>query len=86
MKYNYETNEPLHPSQFNEVENVAFPAKGYPYPPYYTPPHPLVHTFKFKTYAPKVFKAIREFYDIDPVNYMHSVCGKHSLPTPPNPF
>lgn len=81
VKHGYEVADPsaeVHQEFFNEVENVAFPAKGNTLPPYITPPHPLVHTFKFKTYAPKVFKSIREFFDIDPTSYMNSVCGDYN--------
>lgn len=63
-------------ADFEEIENVAFPPKGSTIPPYITPPHSLAHTFKFKSYAPKIFKQLREFFDIDPVDYMNSVCGK----------
>ncbi len=53
-----------------------FPPTGNNVPPMITPPHQLAHTFKFKSYCPKVFHKIREFYDIDPQSYMMSVCGK----------
>lgn len=39
---------------FPFVEKINFPAKGNNRLPYCTPPHSLVHTFKFKSYAPKV--------------------------------
>ncbi len=61
---------------FQFVENVPFPPKGSTEQPFITPPHSLAHTFKFKSYAPKIFKQLREFFDIDPVDYMQSVCGK----------
>lgn len=63
-------------ADFEEIENVAFPQKGSNIAPYITPPHSLAHTFKFKSYAPKIFKQLSEFFDIDPVDYMNSVCGK----------
>ena len=63
---------------FNYVEKLTFPAKGCTTPPFITPPHPLVHTFKFKSYAPRVFRRIRDFYGIDPANYMLSVCGDYN--------
>lgn len=65
---------------FNYVENIAFPPKGNSKPPFITPPHALMHTFKFKTYAPKVFRRIREFFGIDPGSFMLSVCGKCFFP------
>jgi 1-phosphatidylinositol-4-phosphate 5-kinase len=64
---------------FEEVENVAFPPKGNSTPPYITPAHDLAHTFKFKSYSPKIFKQLREFFDIDPVDYMNSICGKFAI-------
>lgn len=60
---------------FSYVEKLTFPAKGTTTGPYRTPPHALVHTFKFKTYAPKVFKRIRDFFGIESMSYMLSVCG-----------
>ena len=47
-------NTPLNNIAFNTVENIRFPPGGNNNPPFFTPPHSLVHTFKFKTYAPKV--------------------------------
>jgi 1-phosphatidylinositol-4-phosphate 5-kinase len=61
---------------FSHVDKQVFPAKGNDKGPRTTPPHPLVHTFKFKSYAPKVFARIREFFNIDVASYMMSVCGK----------
>lgn len=63
---------------FTFAEKIIFPARGNNRPPYCTPPHSLVHTFKFKSYAPKVFKRIREYFDIDIANYMLSVCGNYN--------
>lgn len=39
-----------------------------------TPPHKM-NDFKFKDYAPKVFRHIRQRFGIDPVDYMLCVCG-----------
>ena len=61
---------------FNYVEKLSFPAKGSNKPPFITPPHPLVHTFKFKSYAPRVFRRVRDFFGINAADYMVSVCGK----------
>lgn len=63
---------------FTFVEKITFPAKGNNQPPYCTPPHSLVHTFKFKSYAPKVFKRLREYFSIDTASYMLSVCGNYN--------
>lgn len=82
IRYSIGVNESVpktkHPSSddFSYVEKVIFPAKGCNIPPHITPAHSLVHTFKFKSYAPQIFKRIREFFDIDPSSYMLSVCGK----------
>lgn len=62
---------------FNHVEKRTFPAKGCNKPPHITPPHALVHTFKFKSYAPKVFSRIRDLFDIDISSYTSSVCGEN---------
>ncbi len=67
---------PLNIEDFLDVENVSFPPKGNNVPPQITPPHSLAHTFKFKSYSPKIFHKIREFFDIDSESYMKSVCGK----------
>ena len=61
---------------FTAVDKVAFPADGNPHAAVPTPPHDLAHTFKFKSYAPKIFHRLREFFDISASAYMSSVCGK----------
>ena len=61
---------------FSYVEKIMFPPQGNNSPPFRTPPHSLAHTFKFKTYAPKVFSRIRDFFGLDSASYMLSVCGK----------
>jgi hypothetical protein len=61
---------------FQLEESVSFPPKGNTTPPHITPAHSLAHTFKLKSYSPKVFKRVREFFDIDATSYMQSVCGK----------
>ena len=43
---------------FSHVEKITFPAAGSPT----TPPHSLVHTFKFKSYSLKVFRRVRDFF------------------------
>ena len=60
---------------FGYVEKIEFPPDGNNKPPHCTPPHALAHTFKFKTYAPKVFSKIRQFFSVDSASYMESVCG-----------
>eukprot|EP01039_Chlorochromonas_danica_P010862 gene10862-12073_t len=63
---------------FNFFETVAFPPKGCTTGPHITPAHSLAHTFEFKTYCPKVFKRVREFFDIDAPSYIDSVCGDYN--------
>lgn len=63
-------------SDFTYNEKVAFPPSGSSVPPHITPAHSLAHTFKFKSYAPRIFHRLREFYEIDAPSYMESVCGK----------
>ena len=60
---------------FGYVEKIEFPPDGNNKPPHCTPPHALAHTFKFKTYAPKVFSKIRQFFSVDSAAYMESMCG-----------
>ena len=63
-------------SDFTYVEKVTFPPNGCNTSPHITPAHKLAHTFKFKTYAPRVFHRLREYYDLDAPSYMESVCGE----------
>ena len=64
---------------FNYVENVAFPAMGSDNLPYPTPPHSLQRTFKFKSYAPRVFSRLRDLIDIDGDEYLQSICGNYNF-------
>lgn len=53
-------------STAKQVDKYTFPpsgATGY----LVTPSHKLGRTFKFKDYAPKVFKKIREHFGVDKV-------------------
>lgn len=63
---------------FSYVEKISFPPHGNNQPPFRTPPHQLAHTFKFKTYAPLVFSKLRDFFGVDSVSYMLSVCGNYN--------
>jgi hypothetical protein len=65
---------------FSYVEKISFPPSGNSHGPFRTPPHNLAHTFKFKTYAPLVFSRIRDFFGVDSMSYMLSVCGLFSFP------
>ena len=64
---------------FNYVENVAFPAVGSDSMPYPTPPHSLMRTFKFKSYAPRVFGRLRDLVGLDTDDYMESICVELQL-------
>mmetsp|Transcript_26929 Transcript_26929/g.50305 ORF Transcript_26929/g.50305 Transcript_26929/m.50305 type:complete len:767 (+) Transcript_26929:20-2320(+) len=63
---------------FSYVEKINFPPHGNNQPPFRTPPHQLAHTFKFKTYAPLVFSKLRDFFGVDSMSYMLSVCGNYN--------
>ena len=54
---------------------MKFPPKGNPKADPPLSPHELAHTFKFKSYAPKIFQKIRDHFSIDTDKYMESVCG-----------
>mmetsp|Transcript_7887 Transcript_7887/g.11927 ORF Transcript_7887/g.11927 Transcript_7887/m.11927 type:complete len:686 (-) Transcript_7887:127-2184(-) len=61
-------------ADFYQVDKYIFPpsgGKGL----MVTPAHSLGHTFKFKEYAPKVFKNLRKHFNIDKMHYMLSVAG-----------
>jgi hypothetical protein len=40
-----------------------------------TPPHHLPYPFKFKDYAPLVFRGLRKRFGIDPSDYLCDLCG-----------
>eukprot|EP00607_Mallomonas_marina_P009291 CAMPEP_0182418550 /NCGR_PEP_ID=MMETSP1167-20130531/2951_1 /TAXON_ID=2988 /ORGANISM="Mallomonas Sp, Strain CCMP3275" /LENGTH=810 /DNA_ID=CAMNT_0024592807 /DNA_START=157 /DNA_END=2589 /DNA_ORIENTATION=- len=63
---------------FTYAEKIEFPPDGCTTGPHHTPPHKLAHTFKMKTYAPMVFRRLRDFFGIDPESYMSSVCGDYN--------
>ena len=57
-------------TDFEVVNKLKFPPEGSNHPPNITPPHRLAHAFKFKDYAPTVFRKIRQVRQvgkIDPV-------------------
>ena len=41
--------------------------------------HQLPGPFKFKDYAPLVFRALRSRFGIDPAEYMRDVCGNFNF-------
>ena len=66
---------------FDEEYSLRMPSEG----SNTTPPHKMRGMgmmgwmgnadFKFKDYAPKVFRHLRQRFGIDPVDYMLCVCG-----------
>eukprot|EP00469_Lotharella_globosa_P016431 CAMPEP_0167827888 /NCGR_PEP_ID=MMETSP0112_2-20121227/11005_1 /TAXON_ID=91324 /ORGANISM="Lotharella globosa, Strain CCCM811" /LENGTH=537 /DNA_ID=CAMNT_0007730823 /DNA_START=65 /DNA_END=1675 /DNA_ORIENTATION=- len=58
---------------FEEVIKLDFPKDGSKNPPY-TVPHSS-RDFSFKTYAPKIFRKIRERFGIRSIPFITSVCG-----------
>ncbi|KAJ0780189.1 putative phosphatidylinositol-4-phosphate 5-kinase, core [Helianthus annuus] len=61
---------------FNTKEKIwtRFPPEGSKH----TPPHQLCD-FKFKVYCPSVFRTLRNLFNVDPVDYMLSICGNEAL-------
>ncbi|CAN0535583.1 unnamed protein product, partial [Ectocarpus sp. 8 AP-2014] len=61
---------------FSQQDKYVFPPAGaggrLP-----TPSHKLNRTFKFRDYAPKVFKNLRGLFGIDEASYMNSVAGDY---------
>ena len=66
----------INSTDFDYVQKVTFPPKGSTEAQNITPAHDLAQTFKFKTYAPKVFAKLREYFEISKEDYMNSVCGE----------
>lgn len=60
---------------FMEVKKYVFPPEGSDE----TPAHKLQHSFKFKDYAPKPFRHLRERFGIDDNEYMSSLCGSYNF-------
>lgn len=71
----YSSETPLSPKDFNSVQKLNFPKEGCSAPGNITPSHSLAHSFKFKSYAPKVFERLRILFDIEVSEFMLSVCG-----------
>ncbi|KAK6942175.1 Phosphatidylinositol-4-phosphate 5-kinase, core [Dillenia turbinata] len=66
----------LKPAAFDPKEKVwtRFPPEGSKY----TPPHPSSE-FKWKDYCPLVFRTLRKLFNVDPADYMLSICGNDAL-------
>ena len=81
-----DSREELVLEDFSHVEKMSFPPSGNTKPGFITPPHPLAHTFKFKSYSLQVFRRIRSFFGIDNAEYMMSVCGTYLYQSDPIVF
>ncbi|KAI7754540.1 hypothetical protein M8C21_024582 [Ambrosia artemisiifolia] len=66
----------LKPITFNTKEKIwtRFPPEGSKH----TPPHQSCD-FKFKDYCPSIFRTLRNLFNVDPVDYMLSICGNEAL-------
>ncbi|KAE8125173.1 hypothetical protein FH972_020006 [Carpinus fangiana] len=66
----------LKPSTFDPKEKVwtRFPPEGSKY----TPPHQSSE-FRWKDYCPLVFRTLRNLFNVDPADYMISICGNDAL-------
>jgi len=62
-------------ADFDVINKLKFPPEGSNHPPNITPPHRLAHAFKFKDYAPNVFRKIRQHFGVNEADYMLSLCG-----------
>ncbi|KAL3135393.1 hypothetical protein ABBQ32_007577 [Trebouxia sp. C0010 RCD-2024] len=67
-------------SVFSEKVKQLFPRDGSKA----TPPHPSAD-FKWKDYCPMAFRQLREVFNIDPGDYMLSICGDQALRELPSP-
>lgn len=65
---------------FAQKAKIMFPRRGSSQ----TPPH-MSNDFKWKDYAPMVFKELRKLFGIDPADYLISLCGNHALRELPSP-
>ncbi|CAM9359191.1 unnamed protein product [Laminaria digitata] len=68
--------ETLKESDFGQEDRYVFPPSGTE-GGFATPSHKLNKTFKFRDYAPKAFKNLRQIYGIDESSYMYSVAGDY---------
>ncbi|VAI15611.1 phosphatidylinositol 4-phosphate 5-kinase 6 [Triticum aestivum] len=66
----------LKSSAFDPKEKVwtRFPPEGSKH----TPPHQSCD-FRWKDYCPLVFRTLRKLFDVDPADYMISICGDDAL-------
>ncbi|KAG7016645.1 Phosphatidylinositol 4-phosphate 5-kinase 6, partial [Cucurbita argyrosperma subsp. argyrosperma] len=66
----------LKASAFDPKEKIwtKFPPEGSKY----TPPHQSCD-FRWKDYCPVVFRTLRKLFNVDPADYMLSICGNDAL-------
>ena len=64
----------ISPQDFTEFRKLDFPSEG----SLVTPPHPG-RDFKFKDYAPNVFRHMREKFGIEAVDYQVSLTAEYDL-------
>lgn len=64
-----------------ETRKQVFPREG----SQKTPPHPS-DSFKWKDYCPVGFAKLRRTFQIDPADYMLSICGANTPPPPSSPL
>jgi len=65
---------------FAQKTKIMFPRRGSSQ----TPPH-MSNDFKWKDYAPMVFKELRKSFGVDPADYLISLCGNQALRELPSP-
>lgn len=72
------------PAQSLDLRSTAFDIKEKvwtKFPPEgskHTPPHQSCE-FKWKDYCPLVFRTLRKLFNVDPADYMISICGNDAL-------
>ncbi|KCV68595.1 hypothetical protein H696_04887 [Fonticula alba] len=64
---------PLTSADFTEVQKMVFDITGNELLPY------SKYDFKFKDYMPWVFRSLRDFFHIDPADYIMSLTGRYIL-------
>jgi len=74
------TGQKLTDDYFEQKAKIMFPRRGSSS----TPPH-MSNDFKWKDYAPMVFKELRKSFGVDPADYLISLCGNHALRELPSP-
>ena len=67
--------QPLNDSHFNEYEKIDIPREGN----HYAPAHHGNYDYKFKTYAPNVFRHLRLFFGISDEEYLMSLTADYMM-------